>query len=134
MAGLCEGGNEPSGSLKAICKEKAESDALAGLKVIEISPATSKFKVCHGSPYAVMWLVDEPREFNLPTLPQRCITYVPEKLPRKYGVHSEQYLPIRMVTPVVYKDVSDVNRFKELACLPWSNAEVEWEQKHYGQF
>ncbi|KAJ4448315.1 hypothetical protein ANN_10330 [Periplaneta americana] len=59
------------------------------------------FKVCHGSLYAVMWLVDEPREFNLPTLPQRCITYVPEKLPSKYGVHSEEYLPIRTVTPVV---------------------------------
>ncbi|KAJ4435461.1 hypothetical protein ANN_18077 [Periplaneta americana] len=42
-----------------------------------------------------MWLIDEPREFNLPTLPQRCITYVPEKLPRKYGVHSKEYLPIR---------------------------------------
>ncbi|KAJ4444127.1 hypothetical protein ANN_05916 [Periplaneta americana] len=24
MAGLCEGGNEPSGSLKAICKRKGE--------------------------------------------------------------------------------------------------------------
>ncbi|KAJ4435267.1 hypothetical protein ANN_23845 [Periplaneta americana] len=54
-----------------------------------------QFKVCHGSLYAVMWLVDEPREFNLPTLPQRCITYVPEKLPRKYGDHSKEYLPIR---------------------------------------
>ncbi|KAJ4431419.1 hypothetical protein ANN_20016 [Periplaneta americana] len=53
------------------------------------------FKVCHGSLYAVMWLVVEPREFNLPTLPQRRITYVPEKLPSKYGVHSEEYLPIR---------------------------------------
>ncbi|KAJ4433837.1 hypothetical protein ANN_16149 [Periplaneta americana] len=41
------------------------------------------FKVCHGSLYAVMWLVVEPREFSLPTLPQRRITYVPEKLPRK---------------------------------------------------
>ncbi|KAJ4431219.1 hypothetical protein ANN_19816 [Periplaneta americana] len=48
------------------------------------------FKVCHGSLYAVMWLVDEPREFNLPTPPQRYITYVPEKLPSKYGVHSEE--------------------------------------------
>ncbi|KAJ4437245.1 hypothetical protein ANN_17380 [Periplaneta americana] len=45
-----------------------------------------QFKVCHDSLYAVMWLVDEPREFNLPTLPQRHITYVPEKLPSKYGV------------------------------------------------
>ncbi|KAJ4450609.1 hypothetical protein ANN_02036 [Periplaneta americana] len=36
-----------------------------------------------------------PREFILPTLPQRRITYVPEKLPSKYGVHSEEYLPIR---------------------------------------
>ncbi|KAJ4428654.1 hypothetical protein ANN_25647 [Periplaneta americana] len=58
-----------------------------------------EFKVCHGSLYDVMWLVDEPREFNLPTLPHRCITYVPEKLPSKYGVHSEEYLPIRTVTP-----------------------------------
>ncbi|KAJ4426349.1 hypothetical protein ANN_27163 [Periplaneta americana] len=40
-----------------------------------------QFKVCRGSLYAVMWLADEPREFNLPTLPQRRITYVPEKLP-----------------------------------------------------
>ncbi|KAJ4436389.1 hypothetical protein ANN_19021 [Periplaneta americana] len=54
-----------------------------------------QFKVCHCSLYVVMWLVDEPREFNLPTLPQRRITYVPEKLPSKYGVHSEEYLPIR---------------------------------------
>ncbi|KAJ4443552.1 hypothetical protein ANN_05225 [Periplaneta americana] len=60
-----------------------------------------KVKVCHGSLYAVMWLADEPREFNLPTLPQRCITYVPKKLPSKYGVNSEEYLPIRTVTPVV---------------------------------
>ncbi|KAJ4431301.1 hypothetical protein ANN_19898 [Periplaneta americana] len=40
-----------------------------------------RFKVCNGSLYAVIRLVDEPREFNLPTLPQRCITYVSEKLP-----------------------------------------------------
>ncbi|KAJ4448347.1 hypothetical protein ANN_10362 [Periplaneta americana] len=53
-----------------------------------------QFKVCHGSLYAVMWLADEPREFNLPTLPQRCITYEAEKLPSKYGVHSEEYVPI----------------------------------------
>ncbi|KAJ4431525.1 hypothetical protein ANN_20123 [Periplaneta americana] len=32
---------------------------------------------------------------------QRRITYVPEKLPSKYGVHSEEYLRIRMVTRVV---------------------------------
>ncbi|KAJ4433995.1 hypothetical protein ANN_16314 [Periplaneta americana] len=70
---------------------------------IESIPASSyestilgvQFKVCQYSLYAVMWLVDEPREFNLPTYPQRCITYVPEKLPSKYGVHSEEYLPIR---------------------------------------
>ncbi|KAJ4446669.1 hypothetical protein ANN_13366 [Periplaneta americana] len=59
------------------------------------------FKVCHGSLYAVMWLADEPREFILPTLPQRRITYVPEKLPGKYGVRSEEYLPICTVTPVL---------------------------------
>ncbi|KAJ4450992.1 hypothetical protein ANN_02427 [Periplaneta americana] len=50
----------------------------------------SWFKVCHGSLYAVMWLANESREFNIPTLPQRRITYVPEKLPSKYGVHSEE--------------------------------------------
>ena len=60
-----------------------------------------QFKVCHGSLYAVMWLADEPREFNLPTLPQRCITYEAEKLPSKYGVHSEEYVPMRTITPVV---------------------------------
>ncbi|KAJ4434759.1 hypothetical protein ANN_23328 [Periplaneta americana] len=54
-----------------------------------------KFKVCHGLVYAVMWLADEPREFNLPTLPQRCITYEVEKLPSKYGVLSEEYVPKR---------------------------------------
>ncbi|KAJ4429846.1 hypothetical protein ANN_22050 [Periplaneta americana] len=69
--------------------------------VLNSRTANSIFKVCHGSLYAVTWLVDEPREFNLPTLPQRCITYLPEKLPSKYGVHSEEYLPIRTVTPVV---------------------------------
>ncbi|KAJ4437413.1 hypothetical protein ANN_17557 [Periplaneta americana] len=97
----CEGGNEPSGSLKAI-------STLATAEVISawIEPATlgiegqsytnsptrstsCMFKVCHGSLYAVMWLADEPKEFNLPTLPQRCITYEAEKLPSKYGVHSE---------------------------------------------
>ncbi|KAJ4434450.1 hypothetical protein ANN_23012 [Periplaneta americana] len=56
-----------------------------------------QLKMCYGSLYAVMWLVDEPREFNLPTLPQRRIAYVPEKLPTKYGVHSEKYLPIRTI-------------------------------------
>ncbi|KAJ4435073.1 hypothetical protein ANN_23647 [Periplaneta americana] len=54
-----------------------------------------QFKVCHGSLYVVIWLADEPREFNLPTLPQRRITYALEKLPSKYGVHSEENLPIR---------------------------------------
>ncbi|KAJ4441861.1 hypothetical protein ANN_11721 [Periplaneta americana] len=66
MAGLCEGGNEPSGSLKAIS--------------------------------------DEPREFNLPTLPQRCITYEAEKLPSKYGVHSEEYVPIRTVVDIRFPE------------------------------
>ncbi|KAJ4425813.1 hypothetical protein ANN_27439 [Periplaneta americana] len=61
----------------------------------------AEFKVCYGSLYAVMWLADEPREFNLPTLLQRCITYEVEKMPTKYGVHSEEYLPIHKVTPVV---------------------------------
>ncbi|KAJ4444602.1 hypothetical protein ANN_06398 [Periplaneta americana] len=86
MASLCEGGNEPSGSLKAISR----------LTILGV-----QFKMCHGSLYAVMWLADEPREFNLPTLPQRCINYEAEKLPSKYGVHSEEYVPIRTVTLVV---------------------------------
>ncbi|KAJ4437685.1 hypothetical protein ANN_17830 [Periplaneta americana] len=46
-----------------------------------------QFKVCHGSLYVVIWLADEPREFNLPTLPQRRITYVPEKLPTRAKGH-----------------------------------------------
>ncbi|KAJ4429822.1 hypothetical protein ANN_22026 [Periplaneta americana] len=76
MACLCEDGNEPPGSLKA-------------------SLLLYHFKVCRGSLYAVMWLADEPREFNLPTLPQRCITYEAEKLPSKYGVHSEEHHDLR---------------------------------------
>ncbi|KAJ4431795.1 hypothetical protein ANN_20400 [Periplaneta americana] len=67
---------------------------------------TRAFKMCHGSLYAVMWLADEPREFNLPTLPQRCITCEAEKLPSKYGVHSEEYVPIRSV----YKTVAAIYR------------------------
>ncbi|KAJ4435619.1 hypothetical protein ANN_18235 [Periplaneta americana] len=65
------------------------------LKLVNRYNKCLNFKVCHGSLYVVMWLADEPREFNLPTFPQRRITYVPEKLPGKYGVHSEEYLPIR---------------------------------------
>ncbi|KAJ4428783.1 hypothetical protein ANN_25776 [Periplaneta americana] len=67
MAGLCEGGNEPSGSLKAIS--------------------------------------DEPREFNLPTLPQKYITYEVEKLPTKYGVHSEEYVPTAVTSSSVSPEV-----------------------------
>ncbi|KAJ4426435.1 hypothetical protein ANN_27249 [Periplaneta americana] len=99
MAGLCEGGNEPSGSLKAVCKRLSEprgrSESLATRKNPVTTwdrtpdhPARSQllyqlsiplilgvqFKMCHGSLYVVMWLTDEPREFNLPTLPQRRIT------------------------------------------------------------
>ncbi|KAJ4427433.1 hypothetical protein ANN_25055 [Periplaneta americana] len=66
------------------------------------------FKVCHGSLYVVMWLANEPREFNLPTLKQRRITYVPEKLPGKYGVHSEEYLPIQRIKTITYVFV-DIN-------------------------
>ncbi|KAJ4450259.1 hypothetical protein ANN_01679 [Periplaneta americana] len=90
MAGLCEGGNEPPGSLKA-----------SKISFLYRPLLRVQFKVCHGSLYAVMRLVDEPRKFILPTLPQRRITYVPEKLPGKYGVHSEEYLPLRSVKPIV---------------------------------
>ncbi|KAJ4434447.1 hypothetical protein ANN_23009 [Periplaneta americana] len=65
-----------------------------------------QFKVCHGSLYTVTWLVDEPREFNLLKLPQKCITYLPEKLPTKYGVHSEEYLPIRKTITYVFVDIN----------------------------
>ncbi|KAJ4451120.1 hypothetical protein ANN_02560 [Periplaneta americana] len=103
MAGLCEGGNEPLGSLKAINKAMKFSDK--SCKDYGVQLATKRgttilgvqFKVCHGSLYAVMWLADEPREFNLPTLPQRCITYEVEELPS----NSEEEVPIRTVTPVV---------------------------------
>ncbi|KAJ4447208.1 hypothetical protein ANN_09210 [Periplaneta americana] len=64
-----------------------------------------QFKVCHGSLYAVMWLADEPREFNLPTLPQRHITHVPEKLPSKYGVHSEECYQVVDPVRVTYKSI-----------------------------
>ncbi|KAJ4427635.1 hypothetical protein ANN_25283 [Periplaneta americana] len=64
---------------------------------------TFKFKVCRGSLYAVMWLADEPREFNLPTLPQ---TYIPEKLPSKYGFHSEECLPIRTTITYVFVEIN----------------------------
>ncbi|KAJ4433796.1 hypothetical protein ANN_16108 [Periplaneta americana] len=127
MARLCEGGNEPLGSLKASkthfdigCHARiptrntilrwVASFRITGSTLKKKSPGRNSialrlseatFKVCHGSLYAVMWLADEPREFNLPTFPQRRITYVPEKLPSKYGVHSEEYLPIRTVTPVM---------------------------------
>ncbi|KAJ4445323.1 hypothetical protein ANN_07128 [Periplaneta americana] len=66
----------------------------AEIPLWKVQGCGSSFKVCHSSLSAVMWLADEPREFNLPTLPQRRITYVPEKLPSKYGVHSQKYLPI----------------------------------------
>ncbi|KAJ4444126.1 hypothetical protein ANN_05915 [Periplaneta americana] len=82
-----------------------------------------KFKVCHGSLYAVMWLADEPREFSLPTLPQRCITYEVEKLPSNYGVHSEEYVPIRTVTPVV----AEVEKFKYLGATV-TNINYTWEE------
>ncbi|KAJ4438080.1 hypothetical protein ANN_14019 [Periplaneta americana] len=84
MAGLCESGNEPPGSLKAISQpihKVSRNYVLLGIQ----------FEVCHGSLYAVMWLADEPREFNLPTLLQRCIIYEAEKLPSKYSVHSEEF-------------------------------------------
>ncbi|KAJ4436501.1 hypothetical protein ANN_16532 [Periplaneta americana] len=53
--------------------------------------------------------VDEPREFNLPTLPQRCITCVPDKLPRKYGVHSEECLPMRTRVKTITYVFVDIN-------------------------
>ncbi|KAJ4432048.1 hypothetical protein ANN_20662 [Periplaneta americana] len=111
MAGLCEGGDEPSGSLKAISDCEYVLNKAASWDNVR----PSKFKVCYGSLHVVMWLADEPREFNLPTSPQRRITYMQEKLPTKYGVHSEEYLPIRTVNrPIVIaykKYVCNANRF-----------------------
>ncbi|KAJ4446132.1 hypothetical protein ANN_12824 [Periplaneta americana] len=69
-----------------------------------------QFKVCHGSLYAVMWLADEPREFNFPTLPQRCISYEAENLPSKYGVHSEEYLKSRDLSSSYLKNVNEALR------------------------
>ncbi|KAJ4434372.1 hypothetical protein ANN_22932 [Periplaneta americana] len=40
-------------------------------------------------------LVSQPDALTV--TPQRCITYAPEKLPSKCGVHSEEYLPIRTI-------------------------------------
>ncbi|KAJ4439433.1 hypothetical protein ANN_07557 [Periplaneta americana] len=69
--------------------------------------------------------VDEPREFNLPTSPKRRNTYMQEKLPTKYGVHSEEYLPIRTVisaSPVSWNFVPQeffnklVNLLSRLKC------------------
>ncbi|KAJ4443734.1 hypothetical protein ANN_05512 [Periplaneta americana] len=80
---------------------------------------TPQFKMCHGSLYAVMWLADEPREFNLPTLPQRCITCEAEKLPSKYGVHSEDYNTYVLIshnrdTTNIIKDVrTQIAKLKE---------------------
>ncbi|KAJ4449924.1 hypothetical protein ANN_01331 [Periplaneta americana] len=83
-----------------------------------------------GSLCAVMWLVVEPREFNVPTLPQRRITYVPEKLPSKYGVHSEEYLPIRTVTPVVAEInvINLVDTFRATECTERKKS-VRWPTK-----
>ncbi|KAJ4435599.1 hypothetical protein ANN_18215 [Periplaneta americana] len=165
MAGLCEGGNEPAGSLKVICEidgvcvcdiplfkyarltscdvERSFSQyksfrdnryafVLENLEMIFVvhcnsRPTTSTqvwlFKVCHGSLYDVMWLTDEPREFNLPTFPQRRITYV-QRLPSKF--HSEEYLPIRtkripnLTGPVDNNDVTlQRNRSKTAGWLSW---------------
>ncbi|KAJ4442780.1 hypothetical protein ANN_04372 [Periplaneta americana] len=99
----------------------------------------SKFKVCHGSPYAVMWLVVEPREFSLPTLPQRCIMYVPEKLPSKYGVHSEEYLPI-LIPAGAIQIASQGETVQGLHTLTMTNATtaggaiVQYAQGQDGQF
>ncbi|KAJ4438953.1 hypothetical protein ANN_14907 [Periplaneta americana] len=100
MAGLCEGGNEPSGSLKAICKEKAESDALAGLKVIEIGPATSKpsgsrnsipFVEGPNNPHpgetkALKWL-ETRRLHHLSCLEK--VNYITQPQSSKYGLSTE---------------------------------------------
>ncbi|KAJ4440045.1 hypothetical protein ANN_08176 [Periplaneta americana] len=59
-------------------------------EVLTHSVLRVQFKMCHCLLHAVMWLADKPREFILPTLLQRRITYVPEKVPSKYGVHSEE--------------------------------------------
>ncbi|KAJ4443171.1 hypothetical protein ANN_04821 [Periplaneta americana] len=74
--------------------------------------------LCRGIERRYMYRVraDEPREFNLPTLPERRITYVPEKLPSKYGVHSEEYLPIRTLlsisfTPAIIHKMKQVDKF-----------------------
>ncbi|KAJ4441845.1 hypothetical protein ANN_11704 [Periplaneta americana] len=87
---------------------------------IEPKNRNFEFKVCHDALYAVMWLVDEPRGFNLPTLPQRRIIYVPVKLPSKYGVHSEEYLPIRTIYDESIICQPDRSRLVPVAWQQWS--------------
>ncbi|KAJ4440694.1 hypothetical protein ANN_08842 [Periplaneta americana] len=105
----------PGKNLNEVTCPNRESNPVHLVSRPDALTVTPQFEVCHGSLNAVMWLVDNPRQFNLPTLPQRRITYVQEKLPSKYGVHSEEYLPIRTVTPVV-------------AGIPhlWSNGQRIW--------
>ncbi|KAJ4439806.1 hypothetical protein ANN_07934 [Periplaneta americana] len=73
---------------------------------------TSCTQACTTRTRSRQLIADEPREFNLPTHPQRRITCMSEKLPRKYGVHSEEYLPIRTVTP---------NSGRNVNCLETAN-------------
>ncbi|KAJ4445851.1 hypothetical protein ANN_12536 [Periplaneta americana] len=200
MAGLCEGGNKPPGSLKA-CKVRHGAPETRGVRSVEVqtppaSPTSvhqgprltpggllasfdksilqnqsdslmaadgdchhlcklmapvrhrwsindviggirntvmpsdcsavkfgirSTFKVCHGSLYAVMWLADEPREFNLPTLPQRCITYEAEKLPSKYDDFSDGETESNQV---VRDQESMVGDPKQLCCA-WQESSLE---------
>ncbi|KAJ4427468.1 hypothetical protein ANN_25116 [Periplaneta americana] len=57
MAGLCEGGNEPSGSLKAICKHSPaplESDGLQSVTQAESSPHTTDTPQDAGGVHLVM--------------------------------------------------------------------------------
>ncbi|KAJ4436000.1 hypothetical protein ANN_18624 [Periplaneta americana] len=42
MAGLCQGGNEPSGSLKAICKDSCFRDAAGRLRSLDVEKAAMR--------------------------------------------------------------------------------------------
>ncbi|KAJ4432156.1 hypothetical protein ANN_20772 [Periplaneta americana] len=84
--------------------------------------------MCLGSLHAVMWLADEPREFNLPTL-SSGYNLRGRDVGSKYGVHSEEYVPIRTITPVV-AGIPLYRRPPEAADSldrpPWNVAKRRW--------
>ncbi|KAJ4441905.1 hypothetical protein ANN_11765 [Periplaneta americana] len=73
---------------------------------------------------------DEPREFNLPTSPQRRITYMQEKLPTKYGVHSEEYLPHTYGNACRGRNVNCLETRTEFFNMSRVFRKLPWGRKH----